>query len=115
MELDPLTAMAVLVLMAYIFFYLPASKLRGVLILVMLGIIGYAMAITVAEMPPFGEATNPAHNMIYERYTRQGIQDTGALNLIASIITDYRAFDTLGEVTVLFTAIAAALSNLKAH
>ena len=32
-----------------------------------------------------------------------------------SEITDYRAFDTLGEATVLFVAIAAALSNLKAH
>ncbi|GFP28732.1 hypothetical protein HKBW3S33_02146, partial [Candidatus Hakubella thermalkaliphila] len=32
-----------------------------------------------------------------------------------SISTDYRAFDTLGEATVFFVAIAAVLSNLKAH
>ncbi|NLC12297.1 MAG: hypothetical protein GX767_08620 [Firmicutes bacterium] len=107
--------MAILVLASYIFFYLPASRLRGVLVLIMLGIIGYALVATVAEMPTFGASANPPHNEVYQRYLHQAVEDTGAINAIAAIITDYRAFDTLGEVTVLFTAIAAALSNLKAH
>ncbi len=40
------------------------------------------------------------------------MEETGSLNLVTSIITDYRSYDTLGEVTVLFAAIAAVLTVL---
>jgi multisubunit Na+/H+ antiporter MnhB subunit len=40
------------------------------------------------------------------------LNDTGAFNVIASVITDYRAFDTLGETTILFISIVAVLSIL---
>ena len=35
------------------------------------------------------------------------------MNVVASIILDYRAYDTLGEVTVLFTAILGTLTILR--
>lgn len=34
-------------------------------------------------------------------------QETGAVNTVAGMILDYRAFDTLGESFVLFTAMCA--------
>lgn len=37
----------------------------------------------------------------------QGTQETGAVNTVAGMILDYRAFDTLGESFVLFTAMCA--------
>jgi multisubunit Na+/H+ antiporter MnhB subunit len=40
-------------------------------------------------------------------------QETGAANIVASIVLDYRAYDTMGEVTVLFTAILGALTVLR--
>ena len=40
------------------------------------------------------------------------LTDTGAFNIIASVITDYRAFDTLGETLILFISIVAVLSIL---
>ncbi len=89
--------------------------MRQVLILVFLFFIGYALIFTVAEMPPFGCPENPANNMVSEFYIEQAVPQTRAVNVVASIIMDFRAFDTLGEATVLFVAIAAALSNLKAH
>ncbi|MFE8700854.1 hydrogen gas-evolving membrane-bound hydrogenase subunit E [Cytobacillus sp. FJAT-54145] len=39
-----------------------------------------------------------------EHYISQGVQETGAINLVTSVLYDYRAFDTLGETTVLLTA-----------
>lgn len=57
-----------------------------------------------------GERENPSYNEIAEYYISDGARDTGSTNLIAAIITDYRAFDTLGETTVLFTGIAAVVS-----
>ncbi len=115
MEVHPLIGVALLLLMAYVFFYLPGNKIRQFLVVMILFMIGFALVLTVVEMPPFGSADAPVHNEVAARYTEQVVEDTGALNAIAAVITDYRAFDTLGEVTVLFVAIAAALANLKAH
>ena len=35
-------------------------------------------------------------------YLEQGIEETGAINFVAGMILDYRAFDTFGESNVLF-------------
>ena len=35
--------------------------------------------------------------------------DTGANNAVTSVVFDYRGFDTLGEATVLFTAVAGVI------
>lgn len=93
----------------------PRLQLRVVVTLALLGVIGYFLLITVAEMPLFGEAVNPANNEIPLRYLEQGVAETGVINTVSGIITDYRAFDTLGEATVLFVAIAAVIATLKSH
>lgn len=64
---------------------------------------------TVAELPAFGAADAPAHNEVMERYVEKGMEETGAVNTVAGVILDYRAFDTLGESHVLFTAVIAVL------
>jgi len=43
-------------------------------------------------------------------YLKEGLAKTGATNIVASVILDYRAFDTLGEATVLFTAVIGVLA-----
>jgi multisubunit Na+/H+ antiporter MnhB subunit len=46
-------------------------------------------------------------------YIEGGLEETGAPNIVASVILDYRAYDTLGEATVLFAAIIGALAILR--
>lgn len=65
------------------------------------------MILTVANLPPFGSADNPTVNDVAQRYVEQGTEETGAVNTVAGMILDYRAFDTLGESFVLFTAMCA--------
>lgn len=36
-------------------------------------------------------------------------QETGSNNVVAGVLLDYRGLDTLGEVTVLFTAVTGVL------
>jgi multicomponent Na+:H+ antiporter subunit B len=48
-----------------------------------------------------------------QTYIKDGLEDTGAANLVASVILDYRAYDTLGEATVLFTSIIGATVILR--
>lgn len=68
--------------------------------------IGFLL-LTVEKLPPFGRADNPAHNQVMERYVEKGMEETGAVNAVAGVILDYRAFDTLGESHVLYTAATA--------
>ena len=68
---------------------------------------------TVANMPRFGAADTPGSNIVTRRYIERGLQETGAVNIVAGMILDYRAFDTLGESTVLFIAACAVLILLR--
>ncbi|MBN2281986.1 MAG: DUF4040 domain-containing protein [Candidatus Marinimicrobia bacterium] len=61
------------------------------------------------SLPEFG---NPKMDTA-QYYLDHGAAETGSANLVTSIILDYRAYDTLGEVTVLFTAILGALAILR--
>ena len=48
-----------------------------------------------------------------QAYIARGLNDTGAANIVTSIYLDYRAYDTLGEATVLFTAVIGATVILR--
>ena len=39
--------------------------------------------------------------------------DTGANNAVTSVVFDYRGFDTLGEATILFTAVGAVIMMFR--
>ena len=81
-------------------------------VLLCLGIIS-ALVITAGYLPSFGRADNPANNEVYRRYVENGREETGAVNMVAGMILDYRAFDTLGESNVLFTALCAVMLLLR--
>lgn len=59
--------------------------------------------------PVFAQTVDAAS----QTYIRQGLQKTGAANLVSSVILDFRAYDTLGEATVLFTSIIGATVILR--
>ena len=46
-------------------------------------------------------------------YIEEGLKQTHAANLVSSVILDYRAYDTLGEATVLFTAVVGVLAVMR--
>lgn len=77
-------------------------------VILTLVIVGTLM-LAVTSLPRFGSADNPGVNEVMERYVESGMEETGAVNIVAGIILDYRAFDTLGESFVLFTAVSAVL------
>ncbi|MEO0098427.1 MAG: hydrogen gas-evolving membrane-bound hydrogenase subunit E [candidate division WOR-3 bacterium] len=61
------------------------------------------------DLPRFGEPIMRVANT----YIKEGLEKTGAANLVAAIILDYRGYDTLGEATVLFTAVLGVLVVLR--
>lgn len=67
----------------------------------------------VANMPPMGDADNPTNSSeVIERYLNEAETETHTENVITGIILNYRGYDTMGEVTVIFCALAAVLAVL---
>lgn len=88
---------------------------KAPLVLTLLGIIALAAILLLSVpilrlLPPFGEPLMSTA----QHYLDHGARETGAANLVASVILDYRAYDTLGEITVLFTAILGVFTVLRA-
>lgn len=71
------------------------------------------LLVSVSYLPRYGDAYNPDNNEVSRRYLENGLEETGAVNAVAGMILDYRAFDTLGESCVLFTAACAVLILLR--
>ena len=68
------------------------------------------LILSVLQLPHFGSALTPANDgEVTKRYLSSGLTETGAVNIVAGVILDYRAFDTLGESHVLFTAAVAVM------
>ena len=67
----------------------------------------------VSGLPTFGNPDNPVNNEVAARYIENGLQETGAVNIVTGMILDYRAFDTLGESHVLFIATCTVLILLR--
>jgi len=84
------------------------KMLVGVTVITLVAIFIFSMSV-FKNIPPFGEPLMETSKY----YLENGARDTGAANLVSAIILDYRAYDTLGEVTVLFTAILGALTVLR--
>ena len=70
---------------------------------------------SIYPLPRFGDPHTPSNNGVAQRYVRDGVAETGALNAVAGMILDYRAFDTFGESTVLFAATMSVLFLLQSR
>ena len=71
------------------------------------------LLVTVSYLPPVGDPANPANNEVPAKYIEDGMQDTGAVNIVTGMILDYRAFDTFGESNVLFVATCTVLILMR--
>ncbi len=88
-------------------------KIRNLIVAVVVLLAVFGMLLTVAELPPYGSADNPGHNLVAERYINNALEDTGVPNMVTAIVLDYRAYDTMFETIVLFTAALAVVVTLK--
>ncbi len=71
-------------------------KIIGIILLI---IICWGIVLALHKIP-FGIPKTK----VGEYYIDKGREETGAANIVTSVVLNYRCFDTLGEVTVLFIA-----------
>jgi multisubunit Na+/H+ antiporter MnhB subunit len=72
--------------------------------------------VTTDELQPFGNFPERTigENAVGHLILLEAPEKTGATNLVTSVVWGYRGYDTLGEATVLFTAVIGVLAVLRA-
>lgn len=79
---------------------------------IMISFVGSFLLVAVKcfrDLPAFGHPIMRVARV----YIEEGMAKTGAANLVSSVILDYRAYDTLGEATILFTAVVGVLAIVR--
>jgi len=81
----------------------------SIIVLLFIGGFLFFAYLALKDLPSFGHPIM----RVSQNYLAEGLKKTGATNLVASVILDFRAYDTLGEATVLFTAVIGVLAVLR--
>lgn len=77
---------------------------RPILPLFVSGVTAAALIYATFGLPPFGSAYTPVHEHVKPYYIENSVEQTTVPNVVTSVLASYRGFDTLGELTVIFTA-----------
>lgn len=77
--------------------------------LLVIVILFFFLKTAVAGLDPFGEGSL----RMAEAYIKGASVKTGSANLVTGVIFDFRGYDTLGEATVLITAVLGVLTILR--
>ena len=89
------------------------ARHKPVLAFVVIVITGGLLIYGTLDMPYFGAADAPIHSHVAPRYINDSMQEVGVLNIVTSVLASYRAFDTFGEVVVIFTAGIGVMALLS--
>lgn len=81
--------------------------------LLVTGMTGVLLVLGSLGMPDTGSPDSPPSRHVSPRYIERGFEETDVPNMVTAVLADYRSFDTLGEVTVIFTATMAVLLILR--
>ena len=77
---------------------------RNVLSLMIVCFTGAALIYGTLDMPGYGDPAAPIHQHVAPRYLQDTPTEVGVPNVVTAVLASYRGYDTLGEVTVIFTA-----------
>ncbi len=77
---------------------------RPALSLVAVVAVGALLIYGTYDMPRYGDPKAPVHEHVVPRYIEESPHEIGIPNIVTSVLASYRGYDTLGEVTVIFTA-----------
>jgi multicomponent Na+:H+ antiporter subunit B len=68
---------------------------------------GLLMIAGSLDLPGEGDPASPPSVRVSPRYIEDALRETAVPNMVTAVLADYRSFDTLGEVAVIFTAAVA--------
>jgi multisubunit Na+/H+ antiporter MnhB subunit len=80
----------------------------GTTVIILL-ILFWFLKTATATLDPFGQQTL----RMADAYINGAVERTGSVNLVTGVVFDFRGYDTLGEATVLVTAVLGVLTILR--
>jgi multicomponent Na+:H+ antiporter subunit A len=76
---------------------------------VVFAVLIYFFIQAIENLDPLG-----AHTLrMSEAYVNGAVEKTGSINLVTGVLFDFRAYDTLGEAVILYTAALGSLTLLR--
>lgn len=85
------------------------STRSSVVPLLVVLVTGSILVYGTLDMPPYGDPGNPAHHHVAPHYLEESEHEIGIPNVVTSVLASYRGYDTMGETTVIFTAMVGVL------
>ncbi len=84
---------------------------RGILLLLTL------FFLAVALLEAFGESKSPGDPLggVAQVYNAETVKETTATNVVAAINFDWRAYDTIGEASILLTAVTGVTALMRRY
>jgi multicomponent Na+:H+ antiporter subunit B len=86
--------------------------MKNILVAILMLFMAAALIYTVTLMPPMGTKSNPPNVNTIPRYLEHGAEEAGTENIVTGIVLNYRGYDTMGEVTVIFSALSSVIAVL---
>ena len=80
--------------------------------LILVFVTGIVLMYGTLDMPEYGSPDNPVHNHVADRYLEVSGEEIGVPNVVTSVLSSYRGYDTMGETTVVFTALVGVMMLL---
>jgi multicomponent Na+:H+ antiporter subunit B len=88
---------------------------RPLLPLFVVLVTGGLLVYGTSDIPPYGDPDNPIHHHVAPEYIEGSRNVIGIPNVVTSVLASYRGYDTMGETTVVFTALVGVLLLLTAR
>jgi multicomponent Na+:H+ antiporter subunit B len=74
---------------------------------------GIVLLYGTLDMPRFGDPNAPIHQHVAPHYLEVSPHEIEVPNIVTAVLASYRGYDTLGETTVVFTAVVGVLLLLR--
>lgn len=86
--------------------------MKRLLALMFVAALAVLLLFLVTKMPSLGDPDNPARQGMATRYLERSPQDTGAQDVVTAVNVNYRGYDTMGKVGIIYCALMGVLAVL---
>ncbi len=83
--------------------------INAVIAVLIIAVLFYFMTAAIVSLDPFGKGTL----RMAQSYISGATARTGSANLVTGVVFDFRGYDTLGEATVLVTAVLGVITIMR--
>ena len=86
--------------------------MKRVIAILFIAALAVLLLYVVAKLPPMGDPQSPSRSPVATGYLENAQQDTGSHNVVTAVNINYRGYDTLGKVAIIFCALTGVLALL---